>query len=114
MTDTKASPTPEPAGSGAQGDYQSRISTNKTTKIGRFLQALIDEPRGMTKLDLWHEIGDSCPNTTASKAQQKHGLRIDRRLEDVPTRYGTTKVARYWLGPEARQQAREVLAKGAA
>jgi hypothetical protein len=87
-----------------------RIS--RDTHEGRLLLAFL-EGRRFTKKSAMDELGNSCVNTTVSILQTKHGIKIDREMIKVPTRFGkTTDVMLYWLAATAVGRAMAALGVG--
>ncbi|NWF37510.1 hypothetical protein F3F93_12250 [Mariprofundus sp. KV] len=57
-------------------------------------------------------FNDHCLPSTVSTIQQKHGITIARRFETVPGYMGIpTSCCRYWLEPEQKVKAMEILLK---
>lgn len=109
MRDAKHSPAPEAAGNGAAGDGNAKgNSTTSLRKDRAMLKALL-EYGPLTTLEAWQHFGDGDFRATVSKIQSRLGIRIERELVEVRGRFGSTRIARYWLGREARQQARKIL-----
>lgn len=77
-------------------------------KWRRVLSALVSG-RSFNRFEAERELHDHCLHTTASVLQGK-GLTILRRDEVVPG-YAEipTHVTRYWLAPESRERAAELL-----
>lgn len=88
---------------------------NSTPALMPKWQRVLDEmerrPWGMNRFDA-ERIGDHCLHTTVAYIQ-RFGVRVDRREEVVPCRFGTTRVMRYTLNtePENLRVARALLGK---
>ena len=103
----------KPAVGAAGRTSQSKSNVrNLITKERAVLNALTLSP--LTGREAWRDLGDSCLNTTVCKIQEKYGLRVDRELIDADGRYGTVKIARYWLSPDEKAKARKILGREAA
>lgn len=77
-------------------------------KWKRVLRAFLDG-RSFNRFEAERQLADHCLHSTVSTIQGK-GVTIKRRTEKVPGFQGIpTEVCRYWLAPEARQRAREIL-----
>lgn len=112
MRDQKTSPAPEAAGGGAASKGKTNRTKVKLTKRAAVLQALLEGP--LTGRDAFLDLGDTCLHSTIANIEREYRIRVERVMVKVPTRYGSTRVAKYWLGGEARQQARKVLGQGGA
>lgn len=76
-------------------------------KWQRVLTAFL-EGRSLNRFEA-ERLSDHCLHSTVSTLERK-GVRIARRTERVPGFMAIpTEVCRYWLEPEARQRARELL-----
>lgn len=76
-------------------------------KWARITRALLDG-RTLNRFDANREHRDSCLNTTISQLERR-GLTILRKNETVPGAFGPVHVCRYWLAPESRARALELL-----
>lgn len=56
------------------------------------------------------DLGDSCLNTTISKFRREYRLIFTQTREDVPGRFGMTRVTRYRLSPAQRRIAQRLIA----
>lgn len=79
------------------------------THMAIILQALLRGER-LTRLDAWREYGDGALNTTVSRLQARHGVRVDRERVTVPGRRRPAHVALYWLADDQHEVARKALA----
>lgn len=105
MEAQKRSPGAVAAATGAQ---EGKKHASKPTKILRVLHGLV-ERNSLTRLDAWRLYGDACLNTTVSTIQQRFGITVARELIQVEGRFGTARVARYWLSPSEKARARRIL-----
>lgn len=71
------------------------------------LRAFVDG-RSLNRFDAYRELRDSCLNTTVSQLESR-GVKILRRDETLAGHYGPVTVCRYWLAPESRARALELL-----
>lgn len=76
-------------------------------KWARVLRAFADG-KTYNRFDAYRELRDSCLNTTVSQIERR-GVRILRREETVPGAFGPVHCCRYWLAPESRARALELL-----
>jgi hypothetical protein len=87
-----------------------RIS--RETHEGRLLLAFLEGHR-VTKKSAMDELGNSSVNTTVSILQSKYGIKIDREMIKVPTRFGKrTEVMLYWLAESSVGRAMAALGVG--
>jgi hypothetical protein len=104
----KQNETPAQRGGAATGAKTKQNSIAKTTKKGRVLEALA-EGRSLNRFQATRELHDWCLHSTVA-ALEKHGLSIARQYEQVPGYQGNrTHCVRYWLEPDQRERARELL-----
>lgn len=84
---------------------------NPTTKIFSLVQAFLDiGDRGMNCFEAANRHHDYVLRSSISELQQRHGLIFFRREEPVPNHTGgTTRCMRYWIAPQSRQRASELV-----
>jgi len=107
MNETKS---PTLRAPGSRNYTQQDISTRRARplKWRRVLSAWVSG-RSFNRFEAERELHDHCLHTTASVLQGK-GVTILRRVEAVPGYAGIpTHVSRYWLAPESRERAVELL-----
>lgn len=86
-------------------------SSKPLLKWKRVLAAFVNG-RSFNRFEAERELRDHCLHSTVSTIQSK-GVRIERRDEVVPGYQDIpTHVCRYWLAPEHRWNAQEILAGG--
>lgn len=79
-----------------------------TRKWQRVLRALLDG-RTLNRFDAERTVRDHCLHSTVAELEAK-GVRIERRDESVSGYMGErTHVKRYWIAPESRGRAAELL-----
>ena len=102
---------PDALADAAPGQIQNtsaRNSTRPPLKWKRFLRAFC-EGETLNRFEAERSLHDHCLHSTVSTIQAK-GVTILRRLEKVPGYMGIpTECCRYWIAPESRQRARELL-----
>lgn len=77
-------------------------------KYKRVLKALLSG-RSLNRFEAETAVRDHCLHSTISELEKK-GVIIDRREESVRGFEGVpTRVMRYWLSPESREHAAELL-----
>lgn len=80
------------------------------TKWRRVLTALLSG-RSFNRFEAERELHEHCLHSTVAELQGKL-LTIHRREETIPGYMGApTRVMRYWLAPESRQMAEELLGR---
>ena len=78
-------------------------------KVHRVLEALANG-RSLNRFEAERELHDHCLNSTVSEIQLDYGITVCRRTETVPGYQGQpTHCCRYWLSPDQRQRALELL-----
>jgi len=83
-------------------------STRRPRKWARVLRAMLNG-RSLNRFEATRELSDWCLHSTVAKLQGK-GVLIHRRDETVPGFHGIpTHVTRYWLAPQSRERAAELL-----
>lgn len=92
------------AGVGTTGRSERSATPRKWQRV---LQALVDG-KTLNRFEAARELRDWCLNTTVSQLE-KRGLTILRKDETVPGHFGRVHCARYWLDPQSRARARELL-----
>src|SRR5262245_42639838 len=96
------------AAPGQMGNTCVQHSTRPLLKWKRVLLAL-HEGETLNRFEAERLLHDHCLHSTVSTIQSK-GVTIRRQLEKVPGFMGIpTECCRYWLAPESRQRARELL-----
>jgi len=103
---------PGTAGGGIPGiennTHRNHTTSKRPLKWRRVLTAL-HAGRSFNRFEAERALADHCLHTTVSVLQGK-GLTILRRDEVVPGYAGTpTHVNRYWLAPDSRERAAELL-----
>ena len=102
---------PDALSDAAPGQMQSHFARNSTRsplKWKRVLRAFY-EGDTLNRFEAERTLHDHCLHSTVSTIQTK-GVAILRRLERVPGFMGIpTECCRYWIAPEARQRAAELL-----
>lgn len=84
------------------------LAKAKKSKVWTILRVLA-EGGSLNRFDA-ERYGDHTLPSTIAHLQGQHELRIDRKPERVPNRYGTlTTCARYWLAPDQRSRALAIL-----
>jgi hypothetical protein len=84
----------------------------RSTKLGRVLHALA-QGGSWNRFEAAQHLHDWCLHSTVS-ALENHGVHVSRQTEAVPGYGGhTTYVTRYWLDPDARKRALELLGEAA-
>lgn len=100
-------------GATSEGTGQSRSKSNNNSipkKWERVLAAFY-RGRNYNRFEAERQLNDHCLHTTVSSLQDM-GLVIQRQFETVPGyRNIPTRVCRYWLDPESKEQAKRLLPK---
>jgi hypothetical protein len=113
MRDTK---TKAPELGGDLGLSENLLRSNRNTDTPRPLKwkRVLDgfvSGRSYNRFQAERELNDHCLHSTVSTLQGM-GISIQRRMETVPGFKGCpTEVKRYWLAPESRQKALELLGR---
>lgn len=92
------------------GDARKSSATSapaQPRKWRRILQALVDG-RTLNRFEAARELRDHVLPSTVSELE-KRGLTIHRKGETVPGAFGPAHCCRYWLAPESRARALELL-----
>ncbi len=95
----------------AAADYSATCASVKAPrKIDRILKVLLDG-EALNRFEAYRRHSDSCLNSTIS-ALEKRGLVILRLEEEIPGYRGLpVRCKRYWLSPQSRELARQLLEK---
>lgn len=95
------------AGAGAssvackQDDSAVRRIPAHGTKTRAVLDALLERGAAGVNMFEFERIGEHAAASTVCTLQRSLSIRIDRRMEEVPTRFGKPcRVARYWLADD--------------
>lgn len=90
------------------GSASNPHDTEPPLKWKRVLNALV-AGQSFNRFEAERELADHCLHSTVSTLQSK-GVRILRRTERVPGYMGIpTECRRYWIDPQSRQRASELL-----
>lgn len=96
------------AAPGRMQSYSDRNSTRPPLKWKRVLRAF-HEGETLNRFEAERALHDHCLHSTVSTIQAK-GVTIFRKFERVPGYMGIpTECCRYWIAPESRQRASELL-----
>lgn len=106
---------PELAGTSGPGfSNTSQPHHNKPTLKWKRVLAALASGQTLNRFEAERELSDHCLHSTVSVLQGK-GIIIQRRNETVPGyQQIPTHVVRYWLAPESRDRACELLGQPAA
>lgn len=83
----------------------------RNTKLGTILATLA--AGGSLNRFQAEDLGDHCLHSSVSDLEKRYGLPVARKTEQCQSRWGhKVTVSRYWLEPEARERARDLLGEG--
>lgn len=110
MPPPKAKPAPTENRAGFQLLLDNSQSTPRPKKWARVLRAMLNG-RSLNRFEATRDLNDWCLHSTVARLQTR-GVTILRREETVAGYAGNpTRVMRYWLAPESRQMAEELLGR---
>jgi len=93
----------------SKSTFESKLSPKPTKKL-RVFKALAEGEK-IQRFTAEHDLHDHCLPSTISALEDCYQIKINRKIIEVPGYAGSTaRVALYWLDPEQRKQARELLA----
>ncbi len=96
------------AAPGQVQSYSANNSNRQPLKWKRVLRAFY-EGNTLNRFEAERSVNDHCLHSTVSTIQAK-GVAILRKTERVPGFMGIpTECCRYWIAPQSRQRARELL-----
>jgi len=101
-----------PAATGAnKSARQRKLASNHNRpprKIHRTLEGLTR--RSWNRFEAERLLHDHCLHSTVSEIQHDYGIAIARKFETVPGYMNLpTRCCRYWLAPDQKDKAREIL-----
>lgn len=109
MITQRESPDTAGGGPGLENNSHGNHTTSKRPLKWRRVLAALHAGRSFNRFEAERALADHCLHTTVSVLQGK-GLIILRRDEVVPGYAGIpTHVNRYWLAPDSRERAAELL-----